>query len=61
MRNMTNPRKASRDVTRVVGRTPASLGGGRLASVDVATVVMTDAFYCASQVSAAAAGGQVLQ
>jgi hypothetical protein len=43
---MTNPRKASMDVMRVVGRTPASLAGARLGTVDVATVVMTDAFYC---------------
>jgi hypothetical protein len=54
MRNMTNPRKASMDVMRVVGRTPASLAGARAGTVDVATVVKTDAFYCASPVSAAA-------
>jgi hypothetical protein len=53
MRNMTNPRKASIDVMRVVGRTPASLAGARVGTVVVATVVMMDAFYCASPVSAA--------
>jgi hypothetical protein len=42
------------DVMRVVGRTPTSLAGARVGTVDVATVVMTDAFYCASPVSAVA-------
>jgi len=51
---MTNPRKVSMDVMRVVGRTPASLAGARPGRTDVTTVVMTDAFYCASQGRAAA-------